>query len=793
MDLYYKRTEFPVQKMPLIKKDEAWRQGCVDVLISREGSTFTSGRSRKDILRVNYDLYSGVFNEDDLKYVLNPFNVEDGFPAHPQSFNIIKPKIDLLIGEETKRPFNFRVFSTSEQQISQVQDYLKESLIKEYLSTVTDGTSEEQTDQKMQEIDTYVKNSYNTSAEQCAYNTLKYLRQYLSIDHETVKGWKDGLVAGEEIYYVGIVNGEPMCERVNPYQFTFDNDPDLEFIEDGDWACRRFLMSPGGIYDRFQDMMTEEDLDKLLEMTNGDSLTRRPSDVNYNSIIYRDKIMSDINHDEFFKGQLLPVWHVVWKSFKKFGTINSTDPETGKEHEEIVDETYSLSDEEKASGTTIEWDWLSETWEGFRIGTDIYLDIRPVQYQYQSLDNPKVSKLPYVGGVYNSTNVRNRSLVDIMKPLQYMYIIIWYRLELALARDKGKVINMDITQIPKSMGIDVKQWMHYLSALGVNLINPYEEGWDIPGREGGRSSSFNQFGQVDLSMSNVITDYIGLLNKIEDMIGELSGVSKQRQGSISSDELVGNVQRSVVQSSHITEPLFEVHNNIKKRLYTALLNVAKFAWSENNKKKLNFIVDDFVRVFLDFDDEFLYSDFNVFVSDSTRENQNLEQLKQLIQPAMQNGATLSDAAMLLMSDSMSEITRKFKDIERKRQEQEQQQAQQQQQMQAQLHQEEMQAAAEDRRIKEEDSIRKAETSIQVALIQAESKGNNSTGGEVSIEDNSLEELRVRLQEDKQNAEDRYNQDSLSETIRSNKKQEELKKEELSIKSKQVSKKPTSSK
>jgi hypothetical protein len=792
MDLYYKRTEFPVQKQPLSKKTEAWRKACVDVLISREGSTYVSGRSRRDTLRVNYDLYNGIFNEDDFKYVINPFNVEDGFPAHPQNMNIIKPKVDLLIGEETKRPFNFKVFSTNDEQVSQVQEYKKTALINAYLSSVTDGSSQDEIDKQLQEIDTYVKNKYSTVAEQAAYNSLIYLRQFLSIDHEFIKGWKDGLLAGEEVYYMGIVNGEPMCERVNPYQFTYDNDPDIEYIEDGDWAIRRFLMSPGSIYDRFQDMMEEEDLDKLLAMIGGDSLQRSPSSVNYNSIIYKDKIISDINNDEFFKGQLLPVWHTTWKSFKKIGYLKTIDPSTGEEIEELVDESYKLDDEDKLQGMSIEWDWITEVWEGYRIGTDIYLDIRPVQYQYQSLENPKTSKLPYVGARYNCTNTRNRSLVDTMKPLQYMYIVIWYRLELALARDKGKVINMDITQIPKSMGIDVKQWMHYLSALGVNLINPYEEGWDIPGREGGKPASYNQMSSQDLSMSAVIADYIGLLGKIEDMAGELSGVSRQRQGAISTSELVGNVQRAVVQSSHITEPLFEVHNHIKKRVYTALLNVSKYAWSENKKKKLHFIADDYVRTFLDLNDDFLYSDFDIFVSDSTRESQNLEALKGLVQPAMQNGATLSDAAAILSTESISEITRKLKEIEGRRAEQEAQQGQQQQQMQMQQAQMQMQAQQEELRIKEEDSIRKAETAIQVAMINAESKGNKEVSNE-PIEDNSTELMKLELQRDKQNAENRFKQSSLSETVRKNKTAEDLKREEIIIKRKQANKKPTSSK
>jgi hypothetical protein len=777
MDLYYKRTEFPVQKLPLKMKDESWRRGCVDVLVSREGSTYASGRSRRDILRTNYDLYNGIFNEDDFKYVVNPYNVEDGFPAHPQSMNIIKSKIDLLIGEETKRPFNIKVFSTNEEAISQVQEVKMNMLVQEYISSTLEGQPEEVIDKKLQEIDAYIKNKYSSVAEKTAYDSLQYLRQQLLLEHEFIKGWKDGLIAGEEIYYTGIVNGEPMCERVNPYHFTYDNDPDIEYIEDGDWAVRRFLMAPGAIYDRFQNVMDEEDLDNLLKMVGGDSLRRRPSDVNFNTIIYKDKIISDITNDEFFKGQLIPVWHTVWKSFKKIfyivdGEGNDLD---------VVDEFFKLSDEEKAMGLTLQKDWITETWEGFRIGTDIYLEIRPVEYQYQSLENPKTSKLPYVGAKYNCTNTKNRSLVDTMKSLQYMYIVVWYRLELALARDKGKIITMDITQIPKSMGIDVKQWMHYLSALGVNLVNPHEEGWDIPGRAGGHAAAFNNFGQADLTMSKVIADYIGLLDKIEEMCGELSGVSRQRQGSIASNELVGNVQRSVVQSSHITEPLFEIHNQVKRRTYTALLNCAKYAWTENKRKKLNFIVDDFSRTFLNIDDDFLYSDFDVFVNDSTRENQNLEALKGLIQPAMQNGATLSDAALILTTESISEVRNKLQEIEERRLQQTQAMEQQQQQLQAMQAQMEQEALAEDRRIKEEDSIRKSETAIQVALIGASS--NERSDGDNEPEDTGLEAQKLGLQTRKIESDTRLKQAQINEVVRSNMVSERQKEKEISIKQK----------
>lgn len=96
------------------------------------------------------------------------------------------------------------------------------------------------------------------------------------------------------------------------------------------------------------------------------------------------------------------------------------------------------------------------------------------------------------------------------------------------------------------MNISPAKWMHYLSSVGVNFINPYEEGWNIPGREGGKPAQFNQITALDLTMSNVIAEYIQLMDKIEELAGTISGITQQREGAVSSSEMVGNVERSVV-------------------------------------------------------------------------------------------------------------------------------------------------------------------------------------------------------------------------------------------------------
>ena len=683
-------SAFPRQKLPLSKKGKKWQEDCVNYIIG-QGNVTSGGNSTSYYgeLQTYYNLYNSIFDEKDFKSITNPFKVEDGFPATPHDFNIIRPKVDLLIGEETKRPLNFRVIRTSQEATSEMQEKEKQMILQYIEAAITARMSPEEAQQFQEQLQSgevmppeqiakYMDKDYKDIVENTAYHTLTYLREKLDLDNEFIKGWKDGLISGREIYYVGVLNAEPYVERVNPIYFSYDKSPDLEFVEDGSWCCRKMRMPITEVYDRYYDKLEEKDLDKLEEMigsTPGRNLgDRSPVDMGIQLRIYDNPIFEGAGKS------LVNVWHCCWKSFKKIFYVTTTD-DAGQPQINIVDETYQPVGNE----ISVEPDWIVEVWEGYRAGSDLYFGIQPIEYQHVSIDNPNSQKLPYCGAIYSNTNSKPRSLVSILKPLQYMYIVLWYRLELAIARDKGKVVNMDITQIPKSMNISPAKWMHYLSSVGVNFINPYEEGWNIPGREGGKPAQFNQITALDLTMSNVIAEYIQLMDKIEELAGTISGITQQREGAVSSSEMVGNVERSVVQSSHITEPLFWVHNQCKRRVLNMLLNTAKGAWEETGKQKLQYIFDNGERAFLDITPKFYYEDMDVFVSDTSKDLENIQKLQQLIQPAMQNGASLLEAAEILTNDNFNIIKQKLKDMQTRQEQMQQQQqeaeAQQQQQLQ----------------------------------------------------------------------------------------------------------------
>lgn len=723
-------SAFPRQKLPLSKKGKKWQEDCVNYIIG-EGNVTSGGNSTSYYgeLQTYYNLYNSIFDEKDFKSITNPFKVEDGFPATPHDFNIIRPKVDLLIGEETKRPLNFRVIRTSQEATSEMQEKEKQMILQYIEAAITAKMSPEEAQQFQEQLQSgeimppeqiakYMDKDYKDIVENTAYHSLTYLREKLDLDNEFIKGWKDGLISGREIYYIGVLNAEPYAERVNPICFSYDKSPDLDFIEDGSWCCRKMRMPITEVYDRYYDKLEEKDLDRLEEMigsTPGRNLgDRSPVDMGIQLRIYDNPIFEGSGKS------LVNVWHCCWKSFKKIFYVTTTD-DAGQPQINIVDETYQPVGNE----VSVEPDWIIEVWEGYRAGSDLYFGIQPIEYQHVSIDNPNSQKLPYCGAIYSNTNSKPRSLVSILKPLQYMYIVLWYRLELAIARDKGKVVNMDITQIPKSMNISPAKWMHYLSSVGVNFINPYEEGWNIPGREGGKPAQFNQITALDLTMSNVIAEYIQLMDKIEELAGTISGITQQREGAVSSSEMVGNVERSVVQSSHITEPLFWVHNQCKRRVLNMLLNTAKGAWEETGKQKLQYIFDNGERAFLDITPKFYYEDMDVFVSDTSKDLENIQKLQQLIQPAMQNGASLLEAAEILTNDNFNIIKQKLKDmqtrqeqIQQQQQEAEAQQQQQLQQMQNEAKQQELMLQEAQMDLQRYQIDQDNQTKIAVAQINA---------------------------------------------------------------------------
>jgi len=672
-------TLAPRQKLARGAKGKQWGIQNVENIIRLAGVS-NSPATSKD--RINYDLYNNIIDKSDFTYVTNPYGLADQFPARLNNYNIITSKLKLLEGEEIKRPFNFRVAAVNADAVSQIEEkrkglllqYLESELVNELMAQGINVENPE-TGEVMtpEEVEKYMTYSDADIRESIANKLAKYLIPEQNLVYKFNKGFKDLLITAKEFYYIGIQSASPICEVINPLDFKYDKNPDLDFIQDGQWASHTKYCTVSEIIDAYYEDLTPGEVDRIEGKIFGSTdLGLDPSDGAL-AMTYDTPVVTDEENNSM--ANYIPVIRVEWKSLRKIGFLTYFD-ENYEEQETTVDETYKIQEDK---GESVEWVWINEVWEGTKIGSDIYVQVRPKSVQYRSMDNPATCKLGYVGIVSNARNSQATSLIDLVKHHQYLYNVIMYRMEFEIAKAKGKKMVMDLAQIPRSQGIDLEKWMYYFDSMGIAFINSFEEG---KGKFAGQVSQFNQFTAVDMSLSQSVGQYLGILAKIEEQCDSLLGVSKQRQGAISSSETVGGVERSVVQSSHITEPLFYIHNEVKKHVLTQLIECAKVALPEG--KKINYITDDMTRVFLSIDEKFRDADYGVFVTNSAKEVKVLEDLKTIAQQAVASGIiSLTELVSIFDSDSVADIKNTVKQAEAKANQKQQEEYQSQQDLQAQ--------------------------------------------------------------------------------------------------------------
>ena len=98
-------------------------------------------------------------------------------------------------------------------------------------------------------------------------------------------------------------------------------------------------------------------------------------------------------------------------------------------------------------GETIKYEWIGEWWEGTKIANKLYVKIEPRPVQFRGLNNISKCASGYVGSVYKTNSSAPQSLLDIMKPYQYAYVLYMYRTELAFIKNKGKIPNLDLAKM----------------------------------------------------------------------------------------------------------------------------------------------------------------------------------------------------------------------------------------------------------------------------------------------------------------------------------------------------------
>ena len=766
----------PPQQLPFFKKNKKWRKQILDWADSK--TFFNYSLVRKSVIhkKINYDLLNGKLHMSDLELVLNPENIRAGFvPDRIQHYPIMNSKLNVLRGEESKRIFDFRVVVTNPNAISEIENNKKTELFQRLQQLIADSSkSEEEFNQELEKLNDYYSYEWQDMREVRANALLNHYVKEYNMPLIFNNGFMDAMAVGEEIYQCDIIGGEPTIERLNPLKVRIFKSGYSNRIEDADMIIIEDYWSPGRVIDTYYDVLSKKDMEYIEKLPDHagqasvdsmDNIDERYGYINNNMI--GDEISTDgFYFDPFnlfsdsISNSLLPydlagnlrVLRVYWKSRRRIKKVKSYDLETGEEVYNFYPETYII---DKDAGEEEQIFYINEAWEGTKIGTDIYVNMRPRVIQYNRLSNPSRCHFGIIGSIYNLNDSKPFSLVDMMKHYNYLYDAIHDRLNKMMAKNWGKILRLDLAKVPK--GWDVEKWMYYAKVNGLAVEDSFKEG-NSGASTGKLAAAFNNAssGVIDAEFGNSIQQLINLLEFIKMEMSEVAGITRQREGQISNRETVGGVERATLQSSHITEWLFVQHDDVKKRVLECFLETAKIALKGRSKKFQYILSDNSLRI-MDIDgDEFADADYGLVVDNSQGIQELSQKLDVLAQAALQN-QTLSFSTIMKLynSSSLAEKQRLVEKDEQAIQERNAQAQQQQLEAQQQIAQMEAEQKQAELEQKEQANIRDNETKLMIAQISAanqESDGVKELVYSQEAKDKLMESMRQfdeRLKLDKE--------------------------------------------
>jgi hypothetical protein len=793
---------FPSQRLSYkekIQNDLQWGKDMIDNLCMYYQQGFQSGsddRSSYHNKWVNYQLYNNQLDQKEFEKDCNLLGVEVGqFKDEIKPYNKTPNKIQVLLGEEMRRPFTYNSLLVNSTGIRTKQatrtELVKEAILKgieEFIQLIRSANAnpdDPEAQQKIQEkieslvpaedLQALASTTYLDRREITAAKILKYLKHQQGIREKMNDAFKHGLISGEEGAWVGVRNGHPVVDVLNSLGLFYDKSPEVKYIQDGRFAGYRTMMAVGDVIDRWIDELTEKDLEKLegpMQGINGVRDDLIAKDMRYHNVDIYHEYMSKMmdygaqegSYGRPFNGDHILVTHVEWKSYRKVYFL-TYENEYGDIQKDIVGEEFEIPvhfrKEKKEIGpgkkktiytdgnVVIEESWIPEVWEGTRIADDIYVGIRPKPYQHRNADNPYDVKLGYHGLVFNNMNADSISLMDRMKPFQYLYFFVMHKMKHMIAKDKGQVFHFDTSMVPDNMSRE--KVLYYLEHLDLDIYNSLQNA-----QMAGASQRGKITGSTNRSNMQHIMNYIQVLEALDMQISDVAGIPKPREGYTPTQQAVTNAQADLQQSSAVTEAVyFQPHYNLWRGILTSLIECAQACWKDKSIVK-QFALDDMAIETLELTpDELTNDSIGLFLSNSYEDANIFDTLKAMAQPLIQNDkAKMSDLIKIVKANSIQELEQYIKQSEKAAEQAlnmqyEQQQKINQQQIQAQQAQIEDQQAHEKelKQMELDNAIRIKEMEMQ-ANSQSDPLEEKRLAEETRLAEKKLEVEREKIQAQK---------------------------------------------
>lgn len=597
------------------------------------------------------------------------------------------------------------------------QDFSSEEEQQQYQQQVQAET------QKMTpgDIEDYMREKYRAVPERWGEMVINLDKQRFNTPEMEMQEFEDMLICDRAYRHFYLkANGLGYAQETwNPIRVFFHKSPDIRYVEDGDYVGRVFYLSITEIINRYGHKMPKKQLENLygdylkkkkfggaeyaffqatnvpfenypeyartLQAFGYDPHTGVPFTGSFGNFTSQDvDVLFNSSSTTYNLQGLTQATEAYWRSQKKVGFLIMQDPDTKEIIEEIVDETFIVPDwvEEvdddpsyedfvyypQKKINTIRWTWVNEVWGGIKVNAvtsetpgGVYIDIKPIPFQFKGDTNPYEVKLPVCGAIFNNRNAKSMSLVDMMKPYQILYNIFMNRIYQLATTEVGKFLLMDPRMIPndKDWGGEknLEKWRIATREYKIGQIDT------SPGARAG-GLQFNQFTVQDLREFDNIKASVEIARMIEEQAMFQVGITQQRLGIVQASESATGVQQSVQNSYAQTESYFTKFSNYKRRVLQMNLDIAQYCAATNRDMTLSLIQDDMSRQFIQMNGvELLTSDLGIRVFNSQELLRQNEMIKQLIMKNNTANASMSSLAAAIYTESPAKLISILKGME----------------------------------------------------------------------------------------------------------------------------------
>jgi len=630
-------------------------------------------------------------------------------------FAKLHTKISSLKGELLKRNDNHKIVLLSAKAIKDKNDALikalKESVEEklqlqiEKMQMQMQGMSPEDSEKYIQSLrtqlepeDLLIKN-WQSEWEIFYSKALKYCYYDQEIKTKKLETFEDTLTADRCFIYSGWKHGKPYFEIRNPLYSGFHKAPNQQFVNKGDYFWYKKAITPAEALDNYGYILEDNDLDNLGISTTAASKENlnkylrdevgfemlKSMDTSYNSNISKEIGTHQVrgNSRRIQSNSLIWETHIEFKAFREMIFLSYLD-DYGKNITLLVSKDFEIPktankinfinkhgqesikyvwiDGIDKTEYTAEILWIPRKYEVVRLGNNVYPICREVPYQNTNLNSPYTSfNLSTFGAVFTSRNAASVSLLERALPSYFQFLYVKHIQNRELAKYQGAVQAIDVDQIPDSLGQDiygepirdkVASYLLYLKKTNKDFYSGSQNslGGLPPATRSPGSSGYM------LGTAAELMNLQQLLEYIDREIGLSMGISPQREAAFSSNTNVTDNKQAIIQSSHITEPYFYLHNEVwKGALNDYLMNFRAycerlFEEYPNEEHVFHYVTQDGVEELFKVTPKSLqHIDIGLYLSNSGQDQQYLDYMLNNVQAFAQNSEGVEMISNLIKS------------------------------------------------------------------------------------------------------------------------------------------------